>query len=361
MDKRIFQLLAGIALLWPSADSPARPLYLSAEQLASPPPRIIRSCCSFGSELRLAGIPLVRITDISSPDQIGPHQYLGHRTEGNGIIYTRRGGFVDLGHLRDQADWTAYIHAVIRKGRANGGAVVKLGHEGGTKSLTFKIPESFTRSDEILLAGKIAYDLSVWHEIATYFGASTIPMVPERYSSFSVEDAYSNLLGARLGMKALASELPFEEAMTELVAETIEKLGAVLTMDETYAAMEDVHDLWWTRSKALPSRQILLEHHLEVYDQLEPWLVSGWGEAAIRPVVLSVPAYNSNGQALTDFYQLDFRLNHKFPFKKLYPERKRRFITQNDFRFLLAYIGQDISLKKKIKARKRANARRLNR
>ena len=330
----------------------AEPLQLTDEELASPPPRIIRTCCSFGSDLRLMIIPMIKITDISSPDLLGPHQYLGHKSEGNGIIYTRRGGFIDMGHLRDQADWTAYLHALIRKNRTSGAVQFKLGNEGGTKSLHINIPSTFSAADEIVLAGKIAYDLSVWHEIATYFGASTVPMVPERYSSFSVEDAYSNLLGVRLGMQALSSDLPYEEAMSLLIAEALENLAAVDTEIETYAAMEDVHNLWWTRDKRLPSRRVLLVHQVNVYDTAMPWLVPGWGDDVLTPELLEVPNYTSTKELLTDFYQLNFRLNLKFPFRKMYPNRTRRFITQADFNNILDFIAEDMKFRALVDAQK---------
>ena len=220
---------------------------IPVKQGIAPPPRIIRTCCSFGSELRLAIIPGVKVTHIGSLEKMGPHKYLGDTKEGNGIIYTKRGGFIDLGHLRDLADWTAYLYTVIRQNQGKGEIHQKMGHEGGNKMLTLTIPAHLDSADAILLAGRIAYDLSVWHEIATWFGASYIPMVTERYSSFSIEDAYSNLLGVTLGMQALQSELPYEEAMTQLLSRTMSDLNAVATETDTYAAMETVRNIWWTR------------------------------------------------------------------------------------------------------------------
>ncbi len=319
----------------------AAPLNLSGKELNSPPPRIIRTCCSFGTDMRMSVIPFLKLTEITTLEELGNHHYLGDGKEGNGIIYTLKGGFIDIGHLRDQADWTAYLYALIVKNKANGGNIQKLGYEGGVKTLTLQLLENIDSVDAINLAGKIAYDLSVWHEIATWYGASTIPLVPERYSSFSVEDVYSNLLGVTLGIKALQSDLPYEEAMTKFITETLTDLGAVDNEADTYTAMEDVHNVWWTRTKRLPSRKVLIERQLKAYPCSLPWLVPGWGYK-IEPYELEVPERTKKGELLTDFYELNFLLNHKFPYKKIFPDRKNRDITQDDFGLMIAFVEQEL-------------------
>lgn len=309
------------------------------------PSRIIRTCCSFGTEMQLLAIPGFKLTETTSLEKIGPHHYLGNESEGNGIIYSRSGGFIDMGHLRDQADWTAYLYTQLQENKSSGKLAIVLGREGGEKNLNVSIPSNMTDNDLIVLAGKIAYDLSVWHEIATWFGASTIPFVPERYSSFSVEDAYSNLLGVTIGIQALQSELPYEKAVTRIISETLKSLDAVSTEAETYLAMEEVRDIWWTREKKLPSSRVLLQRQLQVYDCLKPWLVPGWIGSNQLPLELNVPKYTSNGQALNKFYELEFKLNHKFPFRKIFPERRDRNITQNDFDRLLEQVALEVSKK----------------
>jgi len=355
--------LTGILLLSTTIIYSNGPI-LSSKDLESPPPRIIRTCCSFGSEVKLMILPGVKITDITSVEKLGTHHYLGDPEEGNGIIYSQRGGFVDIGHLRDIADWTAYLYSKILMSQENGESKLKLGHEGGLKTLSLNIPPNLNATDAATIAGRIAYDLSVWHEIATWFGASTVPLLPERYSSFSIEDAYSNLLGARLGIEAIKSNLPYEEAMTKLILETLQNLEAVDSETDTYAAMEVVRDIWWTRDKKLPSRKVLLHRQLNVYPEVAPLLISAIEvesgtnlELNNYPLVasllnsideeelstvLEVPNQVSNGKSLTDFYTLNFRLNLKFPYKKLFPERNTRGITQKDFQTLLDYIQQDL-------------------
>jgi hypothetical protein len=309
------------------------------------PHRIIRTCCSFGTEMELFAIPGVKLTETTSLEKIGPHHYLGDASEGNGIIYSLRGGFIDLAHLRDQSDWTAYLYTELLANRPKGSLSLILGYEGGEKTLHVTIPSSLKDMDLIYLAGKIAYDLSVWHEIATWFGASSIPFVPERYSSFSIEDPYSNLLGVTIGIQALQSELPYEKAVTAIIGETLNNLDAVHNEAETFLAMEAVRNIWWTRDKKLPSSKVLIQRQLQVYSCLQPWLVPGWIGQDQQAYELKIQDFTSDGQALNTFYQLDFKLNYKFPFHKMFPERKDRNITQNDFDRLLAQVARELTRK----------------
>lgn len=318
------------------------PIYVHEKQNAKPG-RVIRTCCSFGSEVQFFAIPGIKLTEITSLEKIGAHHYLGDTSEGNGIIYTRRGGFIDMGHLRDQIDWMSYIYNQMRQSRKEGSLSLELGYEGGGKILNVNLSNELSDSDLILLSGKIAYDLSVWHEIATWFGASTIPFIPERYSSFSIEDAYSNLLGVTIGIKAIESDLPYEEAVTKLIAQTLGDLSAVTDESETFMAMDAVRNIWWTREKRLPSGKILLQRQLNVYPCLRPWLVPGWAMPSQSPVELNVPQFTENGNLLTNYYTLEFKLNHKFPFRKMFPERKERLITQNDFDSLLVQIASELT------------------
>jgi hypothetical protein len=316
-----------------------------ADKPDNKPHRIIRTCCSFGTEMQMVAIPGVKITETTGLEKIGSHHYLGDHSEENGIIYTRRGGFIDMGHLRDQIDWMAYIFTQLEKSKPEGHLSMIIGHEGGEKTLNVQIPQNFKDIDLILLSGKIAYDLSVWHEIATWFGASTIPFVPERYSSFSVEDAYSNLMGVTIGIQALQSELPYEEAVTMLIAETLKDLEAVSNEAETILAMNDVQDVWWTHEKRLPSEKVLLQRQVQVYPCLKPWLVPGWKSTNQEPLELKVPEFTSSGELLTGFYKLEFKLNYKFPFHKMFPDRQDRTISQNDFERLLAEVKNELTKK----------------
>ncbi len=202
--------------------------------------------------------------------------------------------------------------------------------------MTLSVPRNITKEETIQLAGKIAYDLSIWHEISTWFGVSYVPLVPERFSSFSPEDIYSNLMGVNIGMKAIRSKLEYNEAMTMELAKMLDELEAVSTEQETYDAMVMVDQQWYTSQKRLPNKKILLKRYLDSGSELIPWLVPEL-ESFKVPYVLVKPA-----EYLSDFYELEIKLNFKFPVKNIFPEQESRIITQNDFEVFIDYIQNDL-------------------
>jgi hypothetical protein len=311
---------------------------ISKKELTVPPPRIIRTCCGFGVEIGIAGVPFAKKTDITSRDIMGTHTFLGGKTETNGIIYTRRGGFLDLGHLRDCADWTAYLYNLIKTSQTNPAfRNMELRNEGGTKSLKLNVPHNFTDDQMINLAGKISYDMSLWHEISTWFGASYVPLVPEKFSSFSPEDMYSNLMGVNLGMRAIRSNLDYNEAMTNELSKMLDSLESVNTEAETFDAMLKVNEVWYTNTKKYPNNKITLKRYLELEPNLAPWLVRGY-ESKLPPYILQKPE-----SKLTQYYQLSLNLNFRFPVDSILTGKTDKVITQNDFETFVDYIKTEVN------------------
>jgi hypothetical protein len=311
---------------------------ISKKELSVAPPRIIRTCCGFGVEIGIAGVPFAKKTDITSRKIMGTHTYMGGKTEKNGIIYTRRGGFLDMGHLRDCADWTAYLYNLIKTSQTNPAfRNMELRNEGGAKSLKLNLPNDFTDDQIIDLAGKISYDMSLWHEISTWFGESYIPLVPEKFSSFSPEDMYSNLMGVHLGMRAIKSNLNYNEAMTSELSKMLDSLESVNTEAETYDAMAKVNQVWYTNTKKYPSNKITLKRYINVEADFIPWLVPGY-ESQLPPYLLQKP-----DSALTIYYELSLKLNFRFPVDSILTEKTRHIITQNDFETFVGYIKTEIN------------------
>ena len=332
----LFLVFLSVSVLNLSAETPK-----SSKKELKTPPRIIRTCCAFGYDLNLAGIPFKKLTHITSIDQLGEHTYLGSKNEGNGLIYTKRGGFIDIGHLRDQSDWMKYIFTLIQENGDVAEIYRKLGYEGGSKTLMIKTQADIDSADFILLAGKIAFDLSLWHELSTWFGASYVPMMPERYSSFSVEDVYSNLLGVLIGIEALKSDLPYDEAMTKILYQTLVDLEAVNDEQGTYDALEVVRDVWWTAEKRLPNKDVLIQRDTEVHTIVRPWIVPD-SNLASEPYILEVPKRTSEGAPLNDYYTLNIDLNYKFPVKEIFPERESRVISQQDLDAMLQRVAYEL-------------------
>jgi len=316
--------------------------------LSKTPPHIIRTCCAFGYNLQLWGLPFISIDQVISVDDLGEHHYMGKKSEGIGTIYTNRGGFIDIGHLRDQIDWTRYLYNKILNCRGKNGVILPLGNDGGFKNLYINVPAQLDSSDCILLAGKITFDLSLWHEISTWFGVSSIPMMSERFSSFSVEDVYSNLLGIHIGMKTLNSKLPFNQAATKVILSVLDSLDVVKTAKETYDAYDVVNNKWYTNEKRLPNANVTIKRDTDVLTSSRPWIIPNATDNIGDPIILDVPLLNTKGELLTNFYQLTIDLNNKFPAEAMFPSCESRLISQDDFGVLLNRVANDLQIMEQI-------------
>jgi hypothetical protein len=172
-----------------------------------------------------------------------------------GHLYTKYGGIIDLGHLRDHADYTRYIATQVVALFRNGGSF-SLGDDTdplrdntGDRVITIK-PQGRdpTAYQAAVLGAVISYQVAVWHEIATY-------KTMQDYSTFSPEDNYTNLLGAYVGFLAcLNDRLPYDAAMSTAIARTLMKLGAV-PRDITVRIVDYLEDKWYTYG-----RQVLEEN-----------------------------------------------------------------------------------------------------
>ena len=336
--KKALQSILTVTLLFSILHGYAKAPIITSKELSVAPARIIRTCCGFGVDIGFAGVPFAKKTDITSREIMGTHTYMGGKTEKNGNIYTRRGGFLDMGHLRDCADWTAYLYKLIKASQNDPGFnSIELRYEGGAKSLVLNVPKDLEEEKVIQLAGKISYDMSLWHEISTWFGASYIPLVPERFSSFSPEDMYSNLMGVHLGMRAIASNLDYDEAMTFELDKMLDTLESVNTEAETYEAMLKVNQVWYTNEKRYPNKKIVLKRYIDLDTDLSPWLVPNM-ESKLPPYLLRKP-----DNALSKYYQLSLKLNFRFPVDSIFSGKTDHLITQNDFETFIGYIKTEIN------------------
>lgn len=334
----LLSLFITASLLIASVEINAKAPELTKKELLVPPPRIIRTCCGFGVEIGITGVPFAKKTDITSREIMGTHTFMGGGNEKNGNIYTRRGGFLDMGHLRDCADWTAYLYNLIKASQTDHKyARMELRNEGGAKSLFLNVPKDLSEDQIVELAGKISYDMSLWHEISTWFGASYIPLVPEKFSSFSPEDMYSNLMGVHMGMRAIKSNLNYNEAITFELNKMLDSLESVNTESETFEAMAKVNQVWYTNSKRYPQKDVVLKRYTDLDADLIPWLVPGY-ESQLPPYVLRKP-----DNTLSKYYELVLKLNFRFPVDTIFSNRTNRIITQNDFDTFVRYIRSEIN------------------
>lgn len=252
-----------------------------------PAPQGLRPCCAFGYNLRakLFGIavPWYQLDNVLAADNGGDHHYndnplsmlatlSGLNGEHNGLIYTRRGGFIDLSHLRDSADNTLWLFSHIwpRLGEA---FTLRLDAELGERRvqlLAFTPPDGEVARYNlaVALAAHIAFEIAAWHEIAQWYGFESVPGYPEGVSAFSPEDLYSNLLGTRIAIDILnagagSSLAQYQRAVTAAIPQALRQLEAA-SPSMTRFQFDMLDGRWWNSRCRLPDKYLLRYRNYDV-------------------------------------------------------------------------------------------------
>jgi len=213
------------------------------------PPRVRAGCYPTST----VGAPFV------NPDKLGRHGYRFNLSEKNGIVYTCRGGHIDLAHVRIAADWTAYLTRKSLRHLTEGDRqfsyrpaidqsrhYVELTYPADWAERSQAQRETAAREISQALGPALAFNMTTWHEILTWFGYKCIGLPTAFPSAFSWEDSYSNLLGTVLAVRALADhEHSFSEALTIALNNELDYLGAVPAAVARQAT-DQVKGVWFT-------------------------------------------------------------------------------------------------------------------
>lgn len=288
-----------------------------------PAPQGLRPCCAFGYNVRakVLGIPVpgFKIGNVIAADDSGQHHYndrvlstlstlTGLNREHDGIIYTLRGGFIDLAHVRDTADNTLWLFSQIwpRLGQAY---TIRLDDELGQRVIRlWPTPPPTTALARynlaVSLAAQLAYQLAVWHEVAQWYGFESVPGYSEGVSAFSLEDLYSNLLGARLASDLLnhggASTLrQYQHRMAQVIPQALAQLEAV-SPQQTRFHFDMLDGRWWNSRCRLPDKFLVRQRNYLTGAQRYPT------RPAERVPMLWLTLPDSvNGHPLSDFARLE--------------------------------------------------------
>jgi hypothetical protein len=343
-------------------------------------PRSLRPCCVFGDDVKLevgrVPVPGVEIGNVLGPGGVGPHRYDNGflsleasdprgfvDDEHNGLVYTCRGGFIDTAHVRDSADATlALADAVARN--LDAGAVIALPpHAGDVRIRLRAMPaERIARYGRIRvgveLAQWLAFQLAVWHEIATWYGYESVPAFPEKISSFSPEDLYSNELGARLSAAIILShgartDIDYGRNMDAWIQQTLKRLEAVSRSDGR-AAAQAVDGAWWDSSRRIPDWRLLLRRGLDFGPFLVPWTLERASPGAKGPVAPLAACRASaaplvlhvddgwSGLTFQDQAALEVSVDGRLAEKNFpLPRAPAREVTQQDFPAIVEAIRRE--------------------
>lgn len=197
-------------------------------------------------------------TNFLGPNGLGNHSYDHFFFENNGIVYTCRGGHIDITHLRINADYVRYLYKLIlrRLDLDDTEFSFKLNVEPSRYYVTLQYPDIWkTLSEEekerlsedlaLELSQYFVFTMTTWHEILTFYGYKCMMFVPEEPSAFSWEDIYSNLTGIHLGAKAVQdNDHGYNEAMTILLQQELENLQ-IQPAQTAWQAAEQMRGKWF--------------------------------------------------------------------------------------------------------------------
>lgn len=335
-----------------------------AEQLTHPQKKDRKCFCQFGYGMYLFNAPLFTITGFVEPDKYGKHSY-GQPSinENNGTMYTCKGGFIDMSHLRAAVDWTVYLtFKIVTEGKD-----MDVSDEGAKMNLKFKKLNDLNMRDMASLAQKIAYERLVWHEVASWHYHQPNHTFNEQQSAFSPEDIYSDFLGTEIGKNIALRILneyetrPFEEIASEEIQSTLfglmplkKKEGSMKAYDIVDANVqaklpeaERNQDVWWDSKVAFADQRYVFKRYTEIGPKLEPWLVPNDNSIGCptkkKSTALYVPTKAHNGKTLYNYYTFsivpDSTLFYaKHSQKQLHPPFKA-FNTQQ-MRDVVAFVSK---------------------
>jgi hypothetical protein len=328
------------------------------------PPEKVRPCCAFGQDLRAevgpVPVPLYRNKNIRGPEDVGPHGYdKGELTrEHNGLVYTCRGGFIDIAHVRDNADRTLWLALEIARALP-GGVALDLPEEGTARRVVVApLPDGLLAQHgrwpvAAALASWADHQLGTWHEVVTWYGWQSTPGFSERLSAFSPEDIYSNILGANLAAGIVVdldmrSREQYDQAVQAWLHEALRRLGAVPEA-QARAAMAAVDGRWWDSRRRLPEFELIPRRALDITSPVRPWIVADAvpDDSALRdmcarqpaPLALRVPE-RLGDVALADLVTVRFEFSSWIPERFPLPAAKGDVVTHADLPKILAAIRE---------------------
>ena len=248
----------------------------------------------------------------SDPEEIGSHGYM--KGGSNGILYTCNGGYIDLGHVRESADRVKFVADIINASIAEEKKYtafqitepckyhIDIEYPNNWSSMSEVKKREISRIASINIAEYIAFKSLVWHETITWYGWSCMSVLPEKSSSFSWEDTYSDALGCRLGARALKLGGIYEHNIDRLLDIELSKLNPQ-PMSVAKDATNKIRGSWFSGG---PWPLIIMKkRNFDVLDGVtSPWIVPGICDD-FDPVSYTTPSF---ANTLTSGFRFDVKL-----------------------------------------------------
>lgn len=314
---------------------------------------------------QFAAMPRVRVGCLPFPGlftlyesadafHLGDHSYSGITTIGDGevgrgIIYTCRGGFVDIAHVRNAADLTAYIHARTAHAIRNGWTCMRFrSKEPSIYEVEFQYPDDWWRLDDsrreelaqdlsIRIAQRLAFTVMTWHELITWYGYRSTLLACEKGSAFTVEETCSHLIGVEAAGEALRTGGDYNAELTKALERIIQKLRPV-DHGGLRAALSAVDGNWHQFGE--PVKRYI--HEATEGETFRPWLAPGLEFAdGLEPAEFRLPGLaDVQGIDCSRFYSVAIRprVLEAFTMRKRAGCPEKRIRPARDFPPLFADI-----------------------
>ncbi len=230
---------------------------------------------------------------------------------------------------------------------------------GGSRPVPPETIEKYGRIRlAVVMAKWLAFQLSIWHEIATWYGFASLAEWPEKISAFSPEDLYSNQLGVRLaGAIVLSNDArsdgEYNANMDAWIERTLDR-PEVAPLDQAVAAAQAVDGAWWDSQRRIPDWMLVKRRRMDHGPLLAPWTLEGASSGSkgpVRPIaacqgrgkplVLRIDD-GWSGVAFRDYAGVEFDVGAGltaagFP----QPRSESRLVTQDDFPFVIESIRRE--------------------
>lgn len=272
-------------------------------------------------------------THFLDADSLGKHHFGNSCFEKNGIVYTCKGGHIDIAHARIAADNVRYLQNKAKRAllKMDRQFEFKLKVEPSTYYLTLDYPpnwEKLSKKEKTRIADELSiemgtycvYIMTTWHEVLTWFGFKSMAFIPEQPSAFSWEDVYSNIFGIKVGEMALKDEKhSYNKAVTIALRKELKSFG-IQSKKTARKASDKMRGTWY--EGALIAEMKVRNLDIGIDDGfVTPLIVPGVCRKAL-PKSLSVPK-------LYKLYRYGFKMTLEVEPKELEKDKVFRIIYPN--------------------------------
>jgi hypothetical protein len=288
----------------------------------------------------------------ADPNHLGHHAYdnqTGAPEADRGILYTTRGGFIDIAHTRKSVDlckhvavraefalmndWTAFQVKSLEPSVY----VIRLEYPPFWASLPPAEKKALAHELAIRIGQRVAMLIVTWHETLTWFGYQSTPIVSERPSAFTWDDTGAHAFGVMVGGRALHDSRDWDDAVTDTINSALAELG-VVTPSECLQAIDRVKGIWWSDFGPL-KRQIELGWNGE---GVQAWLVPGYASGkGATPFRYMLPQLNDvMGRNFSGLLHVEISPNvwQTESMRAVVPGKPERIDVDRDLPFILEHM-----------------------